>query len=137
MVVKIRLWRCGRRNLPFYRVVATNARTAPQGKFIEILGTYQPWVDVKTGSKFLRLKSDRVKYWLAVGAQPSDTMARLLGKVNLLPPAPVRSLVPKWRVLGLSAPPPRFPHNVDPVLPSTSSIANAASASAQGQQQSA
>jgi small subunit ribosomal protein S16 len=100
MAVKIRLYRIGRRNLPVYRVVATDSRSAPRGKFLEMLGSYHPVPLAKTGNKYLRLKSDRVKYWLAVGAQPSDTVARLLAQVNLLPQPPMRSTVPKELLVG-------------------------------------
>jgi len=100
MAVKIRLYRIGRRNMPVYRVVATDSRSAPRGKFLEMLGSYHPVPLAKTGNKYLRLKSDRVKYWLAVGAQPSSTVSRLLAQVNLLPQPPLRSTVPKELLLG-------------------------------------
>jgi small subunit ribosomal protein S16 len=54
------------------------------------LGTYDPIASRLDGVKEIRVKVDRVKYWLSVGAQPSDTVARLLGHVGLLPPPPIR-----------------------------------------------
>ena len=87
MVVKLRLQRFGRKKRPYYRVVATDARKPRDGKPIEFLGTFDPLVD-KNGVKKLRLKEDRVNYWLSVGAQPTDTVAKLLGYVNILPPPP-------------------------------------------------
>ncbi|KAH8588105.1 ribosomal protein S16 domain-containing protein [Bisporella sp. PMI_857] len=88
MVVRIRLARFGRRHAPFYNIVVTQARTARNSKPIEVLGTYdpipkppvdgegRPWKDIK-------LDSTRAKYWLGVGAQPSDTAWRLLSMVHI------------------------------------------------------
>ena len=87
MVVKLRLQRFGRKKRPYYRIVATDARKPRDGKPIEFLGTFDPLVD-KNGNKKLRLKEDRVNYWLSVGAQPTDRVAKLLGYVNILPPPP-------------------------------------------------
>ena len=67
--------------------MATDARKPRDGKPIEFLGTFDPLVD-KNGNKKLRLKEDRVNYWLSVGAQPTDRVAKLLGYVNILPPPP-------------------------------------------------
>lgn len=87
MVVRLRLQRFGRTHAPFYRMVAANARTPRDGKFLEIVGTYNPLAN-KEGMKEIRIKEDRLKYWLAVGAQPSDRMAWILGKFGILPPSP-------------------------------------------------
>ncbi len=54
------------------------------------LGTYDPIASRKDGVKEVRVKVDRMKYWLSVGAQPSETVARLLGHVGMLPPPPIR-----------------------------------------------
>ena len=89
MVVRLRLQRFGRTHAPFYRMVAANARTPRDGKFLEIVGTYNPIAN-KHGMKEIRLKEDRLKYWLAVGAQPSDRVAWILGKFGILPPPPNR-----------------------------------------------
>ena len=87
MVVKLRLQRYGRKAAPFYKIVATDARKARDGKPIEYIGTYSPKID-KNGQKELRLHEGRVKYWLSVGAQPTETVSRLLGYAQILPPPP-------------------------------------------------
>lgn len=81
MVVRIRLARHGRRNLPFYHIVVANARTGRNAKPIEKIGTYNPLPD-DAGNKMINLNFERVKYWLTVGAQPSETVEKLLVKVN-------------------------------------------------------
>ncbi|CEI90450.1 hypothetical protein G6F70_003045 [Rhizopus microsporus] len=87
MVVRIRLARHGRRNLPFYNIVVANARTARNSKPIEKIGTYNPIPD-KEGNKMITLNFERAKYWLTVGAQPSEPVEKLLVKADLLPQAP-------------------------------------------------
>ena len=77
-MVKIRLARHGRKRRPFYRVVAADVNAPRDGKFLEILGTYNP-VE-KDESKELTLKLDRIDHWLSVGAQPTDTAAALIKK---------------------------------------------------------
>ena len=77
-MVKIRLARHGRKRRPFYRVVAADVNAPRDGKFLEILGTYNP--GEKDESKELTLKIDRVDHWLSVGAQPTDTAAALIKK---------------------------------------------------------
>jgi len=91
MVVKIRLARFGRRKAPFYNIVVAHARTARNSKPIEVLGTYDPIPKPPTDGegkpfKDIRLDSMRAKYWLGVGAQPSDPAWRLLSMVGLLEP---------------------------------------------------
>ena len=81
MVLKIRLQRFGQKKLPFYHIVCANARTARNSKPLERLGTYDPIP--KDGIKNIELNLDRTKYWLGVGAHPTDTVARLLEKVDL------------------------------------------------------
>jgi small subunit ribosomal protein S16 len=80
MAVKIRLRRVGRKKAPMYRIVVADSKSPRDGKFIEIIGQYQP----RTGDKALNLDSDRVNYWLNVGAQPTDTVRSLLRKAGLL-----------------------------------------------------
>uniref|UniRef100_A0A6U3BLK8 30S ribosomal protein S16, chloroplastic n=1 Tax=Entomoneis paludosa TaxID=265537 RepID=A0A6U3BLK8_9STRA len=89
MVVRIRLQRFGQTNRPFYRMVAANIKSPRDGKFLELLGSYNP-IPNKAGNKEIRLKTDRVKYWISVGAQPSDRVAWILGKFGILPPPPTR-----------------------------------------------
>jgi small subunit ribosomal protein S16 len=80
MAVKIRLRRVGRKKAPMYRIVVADSKSPRDGKFIEIIGQYQP----RTGDKALNLDADRVNYWLNVGAQPTDTVRSLLRKAGLL-----------------------------------------------------
>jgi small subunit ribosomal protein S16 len=81
MVVRIRLARHGRRNLPFYHIVVANARTGRNSKPLEKIGTYNPVAD-ESGNKLINLNFERAKYWLTVGAQPSETVEKLLVKVS-------------------------------------------------------
>lgn len=78
MSVRIRLQRHGAKKRPFYRVVATDKRAPRDGRFIELLGTYDPLQDPPA----IRLKKDRVDHWLSVGAQPSDTARWLIGQLE-------------------------------------------------------
>jgi small subunit ribosomal protein S16 len=83
MAVSIRLRREGSLNRPYYKVVVADSRSPRDGKFIEIIGTYDP---KKTGHNST-LKIDRVEYWMARGAQPSDTVRSLLKKNKKQPVA--------------------------------------------------
>uniref|UniRef100_A0A7S3PWJ7 30S ribosomal protein S16, chloroplastic n=1 Tax=Chaetoceros debilis TaxID=122233 RepID=A0A7S3PWJ7_9STRA len=98
MPVRLRLQRFGRTHRPFYRMVAADSRAPRDGKFLEIVGTYNP-IATKEGIKEIRLKTDRLKYWLGVGAQPSDRVSWILGKFGVLPPPPPRvslqKMIPK------------------------------------------
>ncbi|CCJ29859.1 unnamed protein product [Pneumocystis jirovecii] len=86
MVVKIRLQRFGVKKHPFYHIVVSNARTARQSKPIEKLGTYDPIP--QDGVKNIEINFLRTKYWIGVGAQPTDVVYKLLEKISLLPPKP-------------------------------------------------
>ncbi len=79
MAVKIRLTRLGAKKKPCYRIVVANSTAPRDGKFIEILGTYDPMLE-KTNPSRVRLKQDRIDYWLSVGAQPTDRVAKLIKK---------------------------------------------------------
>ena len=68
-------------------MVAAHNKAPRDGKFLEILGTYNPIAN-SAGIKEIRLKTDRLKYWLSVGAQPSFRVAWILGKFGILPPVP-------------------------------------------------
>ena len=92
MVVRLRLQRWGCKHRPFYRIVAADARAPRDGKFIEILGTYNP-IPCKDGVKEICANSERIKYWMSVGAQPSDRVQWLCAKVDILPPPPTRNTV--------------------------------------------
>jgi len=76
MSVSIRLRREGAKNRPYYKIVVADSRSPRDGKFIEIIGTYDP---KKTGHNST-LKIDRAQYWIQRGAQPSDTVRSLLKK---------------------------------------------------------
>ncbi len=76
MAVSIRLRREGAKNRPYYKVVVADSRSPRDGKFIEIIGTYDP----KKQGDNSTLKVDRVEHWIARGAQPSDTVRSLLKK---------------------------------------------------------
>jgi small subunit ribosomal protein S16 len=79
--VKIRLRRIGAKKHPFYRLVVADSRSPRDGKFIEILGTYDPMTEpVK-----LNLDHDKIKVWLQKGARPSDTARAFLIDQGLLP----------------------------------------------------
>ena len=76
MAVSIRLRREGARNSPYYKVVVADSRSPRDGKFIEILGTYDP----KKPDHNSTLKLDRIEHWISQGAQPSDTVRSLIKK---------------------------------------------------------
>ena len=77
-MVKIIFSRIGKTKMPSYRVIAVDKQRDPWGKFIEILGTYNP------RSKEVNLKAERIKYWLSKGAQPSTTIFNLLVSNNVI-----------------------------------------------------
>lgn len=74
MAVKIRLARHGAKKYPYYRIVVADSRRARDGKFIEEVGRYNP----NTHPHMISFNQERIDYWLGVGAQPTDTVARLL-----------------------------------------------------------
>jgi small subunit ribosomal protein S16 len=76
MAVSIRLRREGAKNRPYYKVVVTDSRSPRDGKFIEIIGTYDP----KKPGHNSTLKLDRAEYWISKGAQASDTVRSLIKK---------------------------------------------------------
>lgn len=76
MAVRIRLMRTGKAKQPSYRVVAKEARSPRAGKYIELLGTYSPLTDPPD----VKLDEERIKYWLGVGALPTDTVKHLIAK---------------------------------------------------------
>ena len=78
MATKIRLRRMGTTGKPFYRVVAADSRFATTGRFLEILG----WYDPKQKGENFSLKMDRINYWLGTGAQLSGTAASLVKKAE-------------------------------------------------------
>lgn len=83
IMVRIRLKRGGAKNNPCYRVVVTDSRNRRDGRFIEEIGYYQP--TQKTGG--LSINLDRARYWIGVGAQPSETVGSFLKKLMKEAPA--------------------------------------------------
>ena len=77
-MVKIRLRRMGAKKAPYYRVVVADSRCPRDGRFIEEIGTHDPMAD---GEK-IKIDVERAKYWIANGAQPTDTVRGLLKKVE-------------------------------------------------------
>jgi small subunit ribosomal protein S16 len=78
MSVSIRLRREGAKNRPYYKVVVADSRSPRDGKFIEIIGTYDP----KKPGHNSTLKLDRAEYWISKGAQASDTVRSLIKKTK-------------------------------------------------------
>jgi len=73
-LVRIRLTRKGAKKKPFYRVIVADSRKRRDGPFIEIIGTYDP---LKEPSE-IKIDTERAKYWIGCGAQPSSTVSKLL-----------------------------------------------------------
>lgn len=90
MPVRIRLQRLGRKNHPFFRIVAADSRSPRDGRHLEVLGSYNPLPNPATKNKEILLRAERIKYWLSVGAQPSSKVAWICGKAGVLPPLPQR-----------------------------------------------
>ncbi|MGH8997304.1 MAG: 30S ribosomal protein S16 [Acidimicrobiales bacterium] len=74
MAVKLRLMRMGKKKQPTYRVVAADSRSPRNGRFIEILGTYEP----RAEPSVVKIDNARALHWLGEGAQPTETVAKLL-----------------------------------------------------------
>ena len=84
MALKIRLARGGTKKRPFYRVVIAENTAPRDGSFIEKIGTYNPMVSNDHPNR-LTIQEDRVKYWLSVGARPTDRVHKFLANLNLMP----------------------------------------------------
>ena len=82
MSLKIRLARAGAKKRPFYRIVIADSRAPRDGRFIEIVGTYNPILP-KGDEKRITLNLDRIKHWQGVGAQPTDRVLRFLDAAGL------------------------------------------------------
>ena len=103
MAVKLRLRRMGKKKQPIYKVVAADARSPRDGKFLEAVGIYNPLTNPHT----IDLKEDRINYWLDNGAQPTDTVNSLLKQkgINLkrdiakrkLPEEKAEALLKNWQ----------------------------------------
>ena len=80
MAVKMRLKRMGKKRNPIYRIVVADSRAPRDGRFIELLGTYNPC----TNPAQVNLKEEEILKWLNDGAQPSDTVRNLLSKQGIM-----------------------------------------------------
>jgi len=78
-VVRIRLWRMGAKKHPLYRVVVADSRSPLDGRITESLGTYDPGTDPPSAS----IDPERARYWLSVGARPSDTVRTIFKKAGV------------------------------------------------------
>ena len=86
MAVRIRLARGGAKKRPYYRIVAADARSPRDGRFLERLGSYNPLLKSEDANRVV-INEERVRYWLSQGAQVSDRVARFLDKAGILPGA--------------------------------------------------
>lgn len=89
MALKIRLARHGAKKRPFYWVVVADARAPRDGRYTEKVGTYDP--QGRSSSDILVLKEDRIRHWIACGAQATDRVRRFLGDRGILPKVDVRA----------------------------------------------
>ena len=88
MSLKIRLTRAGAKKRPFYRIVIADSRFPRDGRFIEIVGTWNPILP-KNDPKRVTLVTERIQHWMSKGAQPTDTVRQLLKNAGLLDKTPV------------------------------------------------
>lgn len=89
MAVRIRLSRGGSKKRPFYRIVAADSRAPRDGRFIEKLGTYNPLLP-QDHEQRLVVNAERVKYWLGIGALPTERLAKLFSNIGLTKAPAVR-----------------------------------------------
>jgi len=82
-VLMIRLARFGAPKKPFYRIVVIEKERARDGRSVEVVGTYNP----RTSPATVELKQERIQYWMAKGAKPSETVARLMKNKQAAAPA--------------------------------------------------
>ncbi len=92
MAVKIRLRRMGRTNTPFFRIVATDSRCPPDGRFLEILGWYDP---MKKDGVDCVLDMDRVDYWRGNGAEVTHSVRNLINKMARRQPVQATAIPPE------------------------------------------
>jgi small subunit ribosomal protein S16 len=83
MAVKIRLARAGSKKRPYFHIVIADAGAARDGKFIDVVGAYNPML-AKTDEKRVQLDAEKAAAWLKKGAQPTDRVLRFLDKVGLM-----------------------------------------------------
>ncbi len=109
-MLRIRLYRVGKKKKPSYRIVVADSRAPRDGAFLEIIGHYDPLTDPAT----VAVKEERAVRWLQQGAQPSDTAAKLLTRLGVMEKAglaPVvyqgKTVAPKKKAAEAAAPPPQ------------------------------
>lgn len=100
MAVSIRLRREGTTNRPYYKVVVADRRSPRDGKFIEIIGTYDP----KKPGQNSTLKMERIEHWISKGAQPSDTVRSLIRKTKKQTASAPAEQAPAEEPAAVSAP---------------------------------
>ena len=91
MAVKLRLMRMGKKKQPTYRVVAADSRSPRNGRFIEILGTYDP----RPEPSLVKIDTAKAHDWISKGAQPTETVARLLQVADAQPETPADDTAPE------------------------------------------
>jgi small subunit ribosomal protein S16 len=96
MAVKLRLMRMGKKKQPTYRVVAADSRSPRDGRFIEILGTYEPRAEPSRVS----IDAEKAGRWLRHGAQPTDTVAKLLARAGVTAASPAAEGEPAAAAVG-------------------------------------
>lgn len=89
-MIKLRLRRMGAKKRPSYRIVAADSRSPRDGRIIESLGFYDPLTEPAT----IKVNEERVRHWLSVGAQPSETVRNLLRRQGLVADDPARAKGP-------------------------------------------
>ena len=87
MSISIRLSRGGAKKRPYYRIVVANSRSPRDGKYLEQIGTYNPLL-AKDSADRVKINEDRARYWIGVGAQPTDRVARFLDAAGIKERAP-------------------------------------------------
>ena len=86
-MISIRLSRTGKKHQPSYRLIAIDKRKDPWGNYLENLGSYNPMVKPKT----VQFKTDRIKYWLSVGAKPTPTVWNILVDQKIVTGSKIKS----------------------------------------------
>ena len=92
MVVKIRLARFGAKKKPYYRIVVANSNAPRDGRSLEQVGTYNPMLSKEDENRVI-LDQERIKYWLSVGAQPTERVNRFLEKARVIKARSIKRVV--------------------------------------------
>ena len=105
MSVRLRMKRMGRKNRPFYRLYASDSRAPRDGSTLELLGHYDP-LSTKVEEQ-VKLNPERIKYWISVGAQPSETVWSLIRKQGIDIPTPKKRVRKKSKAKAVKWEPPK------------------------------